>query len=176
MTRQRQCRICKDIYTPYRPLQRVCGVTCAIALGKQKAARKALRTYREDSKTLTQHKKDTSFLMHKYIRLRDMRRPCISCGQSPYQGQRHASHFRPRSTAAQLSYNFLNVWASCAQCNGSKSGNLGPYRVALTKILTPSQLLAIEHNNERAEFTVEYLKRLQGILKRRIKYYRKLRA
>ena len=176
MTRQRQCKICKAIYTPIRPLQSVCGVTCAIALGNQKAVKKALRTYREDSKTLTQHKKDTQVYFNRYINLRDMHKPCISCQKSPYLGKRNASHFRPRSTAAILSYNFLQVRSSCEPCNSNLSGNLVQYRIALAKILTPEQLAAIENNNKRADFTVEYLKRLQGILKRRVKYYKKLRG
>jgi hypothetical protein len=164
-------------------MQRVCGLDCAIKQARvdrqEKARKEAVRARKdglENLKTLSDHKRDTQVLFNLYIRTRDMHRPCISCGQSPYQGQRHASHYRPRSTASQLSYNFLQVWASCAQCNSSKSGNITEYRIALAQILTPSQLEGIEYNNDKAHFDKDYLKRFQEILKRKIKYYKKLRG
>ena len=164
-------------------MQRVCGLPCAVKVARlkrvknaEKLARKRKKDDLEKIKTLTDHRRDTQGIFNTYIRLRDMHRPCISCGQSPYQGQRHASHFRSRAAASQLSYNFLNVWASCAQCNSMKSGNITEFRVALAQILTPGQLEAIEYNNEKAYYTKEYLKRLQVILRRRVKYYKKLRG
>jgi hypothetical protein len=164
-------------------MQRVCSVPCAAKVGRldrekkaEKLARAKTKVARENLKTITDHKRDTQAIFNQYIRLRDMHKPCISCQQSPYQGQRHASHFRSRSAASQLSYNFLQVRASCAQCNGSKSGNISEFRIALAKILTPGQLAAIENNNDKAVFDKPYLKRIQGILKRRIRHYKRLRG
>ena len=164
-------------------MQRVCSVPCATKVGRldrekkaEKVARAKTKVARERLKTLTDHKRDTQHIFNQYIRLRDMHKPCISCGQSPYQGQRHASHFRSRAAASQLSYNFLQVRTSCAQCNGAKSGNISEFRIALAKILTPDQLGGIENNNDKAVFDKDYLKRLQGILKRRIKHYKHLRG
>lgn len=178
------CRQCQEPFTPkYNSTQIVCGHKCAVAYSKDKSTllrRKAInirtRQDREKHKNITDHKKDTQTIFNNYIRLRDAKKPCISCGQSPNQGQRHASHYRSRGAASQLAYNFLNCHASCAQCNGAKSGNITEYRIKLAQILTPRQLEAIETNNHKAKYTVEYLKRLQGILKRRIKHYKKLRG
>jgi hypothetical protein len=179
---EKRCKSCGNPFIPLRPLQRACSPDCAIKISRQKGRDKAEKAVRQDDrrrkealKSKSDHRKDTQHLFNAYIRLRDMHKPCISCGQSPYQGQRHASHYRSRAAASQLAYNFLNVWASCSQCNAIKSGNILEFRIALTKILTPSQLDSIEHNNEMAFYTVEDLKRLQGILKRRIKHYKKLR-
>ena len=164
-------------------MQKVCGMGCAMKvqrLAREEKARKAAnvktRLDRENLKTISDHKKDTSKLFHEYIRLRDAHKPYISCDQSPYQGQRHASRYRPRGSAGQLAYNFLNTHASCSQCNQMKSGNLIPYRQKLVQILTPEQLEEIETNNETRRYTKEYLKRFQVILKRRIKYYKRLRG
>ncbi len=172
------CRNCGKAFVKHKPMQVVCGLSCALEyqVGKRKAkAEKARRRqYRADKeriKSLADHKRDTQTLVNKYIRLRDRDKPCVSCGQSPYQGQRHASHYRSRGAASQLSYNFLNIWSSCAQCNTMKSGAVVPYRVELVRRIGEERVLALEHNNDKAVFTVEYLKRLQKLMRRRIKHY-----
>ena len=178
------CRQCKAEFEPqYNSTQVVCGHECAVIYTRSQSVAKRKRAInlrtkndRERIKTISDHKRQTQQIFNNFIRLRDSDRPCISCGQSPNQGQRHASHYRPRSTASQLAYNFLNCWASCAQCNGVKSGNISEYRLALVKILTPGQLAGIENNTQKVKYTKEYLKRLQDILKRRIKLYKSLRG
>ena len=179
----KRCKMCGDSFSPAKPLQRVCSPSCAFKDARQKRVDKEAKALRMDDrrrkealKSKSDHRKDTQHLFNAYIRLRDMHKPCISCGQSPYQGQRHASHYRSRAAASQLAYNFLQVWASCSQCNSMKSGNILEYRSALTRILSPEQLSEIEHNNDLAFYTVEYLKRFQKILKRRIKHYKMLRG
>jgi hypothetical protein len=164
-------------------MQSVCSIPCAQKVTEQnrvkkaeKVARAKTKVARENLKTLSDHRADTQKLFNTYIRTRDMHRPCPTCRQSPYQGKRDASHYRSRAAAPQLAYNFLQVWAACVQCNRSKSGNVVEFRIFLARTLTASQLEAIEYNNERAGYTVEYLKRLQGLLKRRIKHYKRLRA
>jgi hypothetical protein len=176
------CKGCGIEFLPTRPFQAACGPVCAIKVSRRqrtdkaaKAQRTADRGRKEALKSKRDHKRETSVIFNRYIRLRDMHKPCISCGQSPYQGQRHASHFRSRAAASQLSYFFTQVWGSCAQCNSHKSGNITPYRIALVEKIGEERVLAIENNNNKADFSVEYLKRLQKILKRRIKHYEKLR-
>jgi hypothetical protein len=175
------CKGCGIEFLPTRPFQAACGPPCAIKFARRqrtdkaaKAQRTADRGRKEALKSKRDHKRETQAIFNRYIRLRDTG-PCISCGQSANQGQRHASHFRSRAAASQLSYNFLNVHASCAQCNSHKSGNITPYRIALVEKIGEERVLAIENNNNKADFSVEYLKRLQKILKRRVKHYEKLR-
>ncbi len=162
--------------------QKVCGLPCAVTFAQaqnrekaRKAQKKRDRERKEAIKTLSDHKADTQRLFNNFIRIRDAYKPCVSCGQSAYKGQRHASHYRTRAAAPQLSFNFLAVHASCAQCNNHKSGNIGEYRIELIRRIGEQRVLEIEHNNEPANFTVEYLKRFQKILRRRIKHYRRLR-
>lgn len=162
--------------------QKVCGLPCAVQFAEKsrreqarKAQKKRDKERLESLKSLTDHKADTQRLFNQYIRLRDAYKPCVSCGQSAFRGQRHASHYRTRAAAPQLSLNFLAVHSSCAQCNSMKSGNVLEYRIELVRRIGEARVLALEHNNEPANFTVEYLKRFQKILRRRIKHYKKLR-
>ena len=173
------CRICKKVYTPRRALQRVCGLSCSIEDVAQKNAKKARKKLREDKRrvrTNTQVGASAQQSFNTYIRIRDYHRVCISCGQSPYKGQRHSSHFRSRAAASQLRYHWANANASCAQCNSFKSGNIVPYRQALVKKYGEPVVEALECNNERRTFTREELERISAVYKRKARLYRKFRG
>jgi 5-methylcytosine-specific restriction endonuclease McrA len=171
------CPVCLKEYTAEKPRQAACGPVCALIAHRakrvgveQKAVRRAHRARKDAMRTITDYKKEAQTVFNQYIRLRDQFKPCVSCGQSPHQGQRHASHFRPRSTASQLAYNIWNCSTSCAQCNSMKSGNLIPYRVELVKRIGEDRVLSLENNNNLANYTKEYLIRLKKVFKKRIKH------
>ena len=174
----KNCKICKKDYIPRNSLQKVCSPNCALLFERKRKAAERVKSIRlrkkqdkERLKTKTERLQDLQFIFNKYIRLRDRHKPCVSCGQPASQGQRHASHYRSRAAAAQLRFNFLQVWASCAQCNSAKSGNIVEYRIELVRRIGEKRVLAIEHNNDKADYSVEYIERFKKILKKRIKHY-----
>ena len=122
---------------------------------------------RDKLKTVSDWAAEAQIAMNKYIRARDVDKPCISCSQSPYKGQRHASHYRPRSVASQLSFNTWNIHASCSQCNNMKSGNLVPYRLELVERIGLERVEWLECNNELATYDIDYLKRVKRIFNKR---------
>jgi hypothetical protein len=67
---------------------------------------------------------------NEYIRLRDMGKPCISCGSMDV---RHASHFYSVKQYPWLRFNENNVHGSCVYCNTFLDGNLHEYRRFLPK-------------------------------------------
>jgi 5-methylcytosine-specific restriction endonuclease McrA len=165
------------------PLQRTCSIPCSLVAGRDRAlAKKRKQLRKSDSErleaieTITALSKKAQTAFNGYIRVRDEHKLCVSCGQSPYHGQRHASHFRPRSAASQLKFNVFNTNASCAQCNKFKSGNLIPYRVELVRRIGEERVQALENNNELANYSREYLIRLKEVFARRTKHLKKLRA
>ena len=184
------CKSCGEPFQPFTSIARVCSVKCALVdvaegnkrkQAKAKAASKKLE--RADLKkrkaalmTISDHKRRAQQEFNRYIRNRDWRKPCVSCQKPPECGQRHASHYRPRSTASQLSFNTRNVWASCAPCNSHKSGNLTEYRIELINRIGLEQVEALENNSELANFTVEYLIRLRDIFRRRANLYERIRG
>ena len=178
---QKRCKICNAEYMARSMGQKACSLDCALTFSRQNAARleakrlsSELSLRKEKLKTKSDYRKEAQVAFNRYIRLRDMHQPCISCGQSPYKGQRHASHYRTRKAAPQLAFNTLNVAASCAQCNSHKSGNITEYRIALVQKIGQERVEALEHNNDKADHSIEYLKRVKDIFSRRARLYERL--
>ena len=105
-----------------------------------------------------------------YIRLRDNGKPCISCDW-PDDGsnQRHASHFRSVGACSSLRFNTLNIHASCAQCNSSKSGNISEYRPRLVDKIGIEMVEWIESQPKQKRYGIDYLKKLYKTFHRLIK-------
>lgn len=174
------CRVCRVKFIPIRPLQVVCSPRCAIAAARQespKAKSKPLQAEltKESVKTRAEWAREAQSAFNAYIRARDSREPCISCGQPPNQGQRHASHYRSVGAAPQHRFNTRNVHASCAQCNSMKSGNVVEYRIALCRKIGTHQVEAIENTNDRQTYSIEYLRRIKRLFGRRARNYQKWR-
>jgi hypothetical protein len=183
MARVKVCKVCNADFNPMRSMQAVCGPRCAIqhstltnAQGREKARRKADRKRKEAIKTRADWAKEAQTEFNNFIRARDSRLGCISCGQSPNQGQRHASHYRSVGAAAHLRFNAWNVHASCAQCNSMKSGNVVEYRIRLVNQIGAARVEALEQSNEPRTFHIDYLKRVKRIFSRRARHYKKIRG
>jgi len=177
------CGICTREFMPDKPKQIVCGVDCALIAGRalnkaeiEKERKKQDKIKKIQSQPITHFKKLAQTDFNAYIRVRDQHKSCVSCHKPPHRGQRHASHYRPRSTAAQLSFNTGNVWASCATCNSVLSGNLTNYRRELVERIGESRVIDLENNNNIASFSREYLIRLRQVFIKKRKHLIKLRA
>lgn len=177
------CKVCNRDFNPMRSMQAVCGPRCAIqhssltsTKAREKARRKADRKRKDAIKSRAEWAKEAQAAFNGFIRARDAHQPCISCGQSPYQGQRHASHYRSVGAASHLRFNTWNVHASCAQCNSMKSGNIVEYRIALVSKIGAERFSWLEYDNDCRTFDIDYLKRVKGIFSRRSRHYKKLRG
>jgi 5-methylcytosine-specific restriction endonuclease McrA len=177
-----RCGICQKDYTRRKPLQSVCSLDCALLAARAKRIAKLNkaqaskdRKRKKELKSISQLKKEAQSEFNKYIRLRDIHKPCISCGKSPYIGQRHASHFRPRSTSSQHSYRLDAVHTSCQPCNTHLSGNLTAYRTALVAMYSEERVQALENDNRPSTFTRGYLIRMKEVFRKRVKHLTKLR-
>jgi len=181
--RAKVCKVCKADFNPMRSMQTVCGYKCSVAHAEQlrinreaKAARKDLKARKEAIKTLADWAKEAQKEFNLFIRARDAHLACISCWQSPNQGQRHASHYRSVAAASHLRFNAWNVHASCAQCNSMKSGNVVEYRIALVQKIGQDRVESLEYSNDPRTFDIDELKRIKRIFARRAKHYKKLRG
>ncbi len=139
---------------------------------------KARREYREVTTSLKKaysatdvrhNLKLTQTEFNTFIRLRDKNDPCISCDQSPYQGQRHASHYRSVKACSVLRFNEANVHASCAQCNCMKSGNITEYRIRLVKKIGSTKVDWLECQNEPRKYSCEELIELRAHYAKKIR-------
>jgi len=183
VSKAKVCKVCKADFNPMRSLQSVCGPRCAVkhsgltnGKAREKAAQKAHRARKDAIKTRADWAKEAQKEFNLFIRARDAHQPCISCGQSPNQGQRHASHYRSVAAASHLRFNAWNVHASCAQCNSMKSGNVVEYRIALVRKIGQDRVESLEYSNDPRTFDIDELKRIKRIFTRRAKHYKKLRG
>lgn len=85
------------------------------------------KKYEDGLATLLNSVKNTC---HKYIRLRDKGKPCISCG-NPYKENHQAGHFYKAELYSTIKFNEYNINGQCEKCNLREEGNESGYRINL---------------------------------------------
>ena len=152
----------------YMPLAVVCSPLCAIEYAKQQTAKKADKKRKETAKAKREFKaKDKKFLLNKaqamfnaWIRQRDAKEPCISCGyisDGKNSRQWHAGHYRPAGQNSALRFNELNTHKQCSICNNYKSGNLVAYRENLIRKIGLEEVERLETEKPVKKWTTEEL-------------------
>lgn len=167
----KKCKVCKEKFTPVRPLQSVCGFECAVKQATRSRENKEMKEYREakaKSKTRTQWLRETQIMVNKYIRLRDKDLPCISCGRH-HEGQYHAGHYLTTGAHPELRFNELNIHKQCAPCNNHLSGNIVKYRQNLINKIGLQQVLWLEGPHEPLKLTIDEIQALKESYKKKIK-------
>ena len=143
----------------------------------QKATLKATKDRRDLEKAEKQMKerKSLSYLLestknacHKYIRLRDKGKPCISCGNA-WKPNFQAGHFYKAELYSLLRFNEWNINGQCEQCNLRKEGNLNPYSVNLPKRIGQEKFKELKQIAEKQNLKVQYWDKEE--LKKTRKYY-----
>jgi len=149
--KQKRCKYCKEPFTPLRPLQQVCSFGCSLAISKEVAAKKEKQDWRQEKKRLVDknktHKdylKILQIVFNNYIRKRDEKLPCVSCGAVNCE-EFHAGHYIA-STYAYLRFNEFNVWKQCSRCNTHLRGNSVPYRIELIKRIGLAEVERLEES------------------------------
>lgn len=160
------CKNCKKSFIPDRPLQFVCDRHCAYQYQqKQKAkkekksevnARKEWNKRKSDLKPLKHWEDMTQRVVNDFIRERDKRLPCISCGTWETV-QWEAGHFRSRGAASHLRYHEDNISKQCHRCNVQLSGNQQQYRINLIAKIGIQRVEALESDNNPLRYTREEL-------------------
>ena len=118
------CRICKDKFTPNRPLQVLCSVKCSykyveILQDKKRKAEKA-EGY-EKLKTHSDYSKELQIEINTIARLIDEGVPCISSLRDG--GKRDGGHRFSCGANPNIRFNLLNIYSQTAEQNRFKSGN-----------------------------------------------------
>lgn len=135
--KKRRCKNkgCNEIFEPQRPLQYLCSPKCAYEYQKLLREKKEAKELRDVKKSLLTHKdyiKMFQTVFNAYIRKRDEKLPCISCGTTK-NVEYAAGHYIP-TTYQYHRFNEDNVHKQCNQyCNMHKRGNLHEYRINLIK-------------------------------------------
>lgn len=156
----------------------VCSWECANAYTQQLAEKRKrqdetnkrieTRKAKEAIKTRAQWMKEAQQAFNAFIRARDDKEPCISCGRF-HQGQWHAGHYRTTAAAPELRFNELNVWKQCAPCNNHKHGNVTEYRINLVRRIGVEKVEWLEGKHEPKKYTIDDLKHIKAIYKQKLK-------
>jgi hypothetical protein len=141
----------------------VCSVPCskefaACKKGRDHAKKKRraeTREMRQGIKTHGEHAKEAQAAFNQFIRLRDRRLPCISCGKHVEDKKYNACHFKSVGANPELRYEESNVHRGCEQCNSYLSGNLVNYRIGLVEKIGLDQVEWLEGPHEPKHYTVD---------------------
>lgn len=107
----------------------------------QKATIKATKTRVDFNKAKKEYEEEKSLpyllinvrnSVHRYIKLRDKGKPCISCN-APYKINFQAGHFYKAELYSSLKFLFINIHGQCPKCNIREEGNLNGYAINLPK-------------------------------------------
>lgn len=141
---------------------------------KEKALKVDLRKRKEKLKSTSDWNKEAQASINKYVRIRDAKKPCVSCGcelSVNYGGTTDCGHYRSRGSASHLRFNLNNMAGQCSRCNRYLSGNIVEYRKELINRIGLDRVELLENNNEHRKFTIDYLKRIKSIFNKKFRLY-----
>lgn len=158
---------CRASFSPQRLGQAVCSPACGLAIKdvNQEKARKALadvgrkelRAAKERIKPKGQYMREAQTAFNAWVRERDAKLPCISCGRH-HQGKYDAGHYRTVGSNPALRFEPLNCHRQCSPCNTHKSGDIVNYRIELVKRIGAELVDWLEGPHEPQRYTIEDLK------------------
>jgi len=88
------------------------------------------RSHKKEFDRLGTLLKNVRNVCHKYIKLRDKYKPCISCGEA-WNDEHQAGHLYKAESFSTIKFNEYNINGQCVGCNIGKEGNEGQYHVNL---------------------------------------------
>jgi hypothetical protein len=137
----KKCKVCGELFTPFNSMGKVCSVSCGALHAKketQKRYRKEAREFKEIHKPKRSLLTEAQKAFNGYIRIRDHRKPCISCESWKEQttlswSQMQAGHWYSVGAHPELRFTTWNCRIQCTACNINLSGNPINYRLGLQK-------------------------------------------
>jgi len=103
-----------------------------------------------------------------FIRARDAKLPCISCGRST-GCKMNAGHFKSVGAHPELRFNELNCHLQCEHCNSFKSGNISLYIPNLIEKIGLLEYEKLNEPHEAKKYTCADLKEIELHYKQKLK-------
>jgi len=131
------------------------------------------RVKKDKLKTKSQWTKEAQAAVNAYVRWRDRNKDCISCGRNlkseSLGGGYDAGHYRSRGSAPHLRFRLDNIFGQCKHCNRYLSGNIDKMRVGIVWRYGQEFLDRIETDNTPKNYSIDDLKRIKRIFKKRLR-------
>lgn len=131
----KKCKICRELFTPQRPLQMVCGILCANKYLAKRKEVKEKRDLSEMKKSLLTHKDYLKMLqveVNTIVRLIDHGQPCIATGA--ITGKRNAGHRASVGSNATIRFHLDNIHIQSEHSNKWKAGDSIRYDQGLERV------------------------------------------
>lgn len=148
------CGHCGSVFTPARSMQAVCSPICAARSVKAKNTqeRAQFKERKAKLKRIPDLIKEAQTAFNRWIRTRDEKEPCISCGAPPpdlsgLHAGRDAGHYRSTGSASHLRFHPDNCHAQCVRCNQWGAGRAVDYRLGLCRRIGVERVEALEASN-----------------------------
>ena len=160
------CTVCSKDFAPQRMGQHVCGYVCAKKIPKlTKQAKKQELKLRVDAlQTKRQLTKKAQTAFNRFIKARDVGKPCISCGCAlqvgGVGGGSDAGHYYSVGGACNLRFVEDNVHGQCKRCNRRLAGNAGVYRKNLIERIGIERVEQIERDKTLRKYTKDGLREI----------------
>ncbi len=174
----KKCKECGQQFTPrFTSFQKTCNEPVCIAAHGKKVVEKerkdkdkaVIDALKEKHKDGPYYKKILQAVFNTYIRLRDEKLPCISCGNTN-RIKYNAGHYFSLGAFPNLRYNEDNNNKQCEHCNSYLSGNLRNYREGLIKKIGQERFDLLESQKGVAKhYTVDELKEMIVLYRSKIK-------
>lgn len=168
--KQKECRECKELFTPYNSLQVCCSPKCATEHAKKKVWKKEKAERIDKLRTRTDWLNLLQVVFNTYIRLRDAKSGCITC-LKPFNDKYDAGHFFSVGSYPALRFNEDNVHGQCVHCNQHLHSNNAEYFIQLPKRIGMDRFNALlEQRNSVLKLTESEIKELIATYKAKIKH------
>lgn len=182
-----KCKACGALFIRVRPMQKACGVSCAVDLSKisaakaqakqKKAERRQDKAKLDAMRTLPQLVKVAQSAFNAYVRARDAGKGCISCGnQLPIDtigGAFDCGHYRSVGSAPHLRFDERNAHGQCKHCNRYLSGNHVEYRKGLIARVGQETVEDLECDQRARKYSKDELVALAEKYRRRAREVRR---
>ena len=171
----KKCRVCRQPFTPMKPMAVACSLDCALTLAKSRNAKAVkvarVKERREDKarkerlKTRSQWEKEAQTAFNAFIRARDADKPCICCGlplsAGEVGGHYDCGHYRSTGSAPHLRFHEDNAHGQRKQCNRWGAGRAVDYRLGLIARIGLEAVEALEADQTPRKYTVDELKAIR---------------
>ena len=169
--KKKKCKYCKEYFIPQKPLQSICSFEHAIELGKLKPAKVNYKRVNSEIKSEAKQKLKTQAQLRnpiklhfqKWVRLRDIKEPCISCGTT--EAKWDGGHYLKAEIYSGVIFDERNVNKQCSYCNQYLDGNTAAYRQGLIKKIGLDQVIALEdlaNETRTKKWTIEELQTIKN--------------
>ena len=165
-----KCAFCKKQFTQFNSTISVCGYQCAIEWGKLHPKKTSIKRVNSEIKSEAKQKLKTQAQLRnpiklhfqKWVRMRDIKEPCISCGIN--EAKWDGGHYLKAEIYSGVIFDERNVNKQCSYCNQYLDGNTAAYRQGLIKKIGLEEVEALEdlaNETRTKKWTIEELQQIK---------------